>query len=66
MSDVRNEAFDADRLIHHMAGDKKAEGGNLTFILVKTIGEAYVAKKVDRNSIRDFLVTDGAVAQETV
>jgi 3-dehydroquinate synthase len=49
-----------------MAGDKKAEGGNLTFILVKNIGEAYVAKKVDRTSIREFLVQDGAVVTETV
>ncbi|WP_443748013.1 3-dehydroquinate synthase [Asticcacaulis solisilvae] len=66
MADIRNEAFDADRLVHHMAGDKKAEGGTLTFILVKTIGDAYVAKKVDARSIRDFLVTDGAVITETV
>jgi len=66
MSDIRNEAFDADKLVHHMAGDKKAEGGSLTFILLKSIGEAYIAKKVDRNAIRDFLVTDGAVLKETV
>jgi 3-dehydroquinate synthase len=30
--------------MHHMAQDKKAEGGRLTFILVRGIGQAFVAK----------------------
>ena len=60
MSDIRNLPFDADRLITHMGHDKKAEGGALTFVLVKGIGEAYVAKQVAHQSIHDFLVADGA------
>ena len=60
--DGRNAPFDAERLITHMAGDKKAEGGTLTFVLVHAIGDAYVAKKVDRTSIIDFMISDGALA----
>ncbi len=56
----RNEPFDVERLVTHMGHDKKAEGGTLTFVLVSGIGHAFVAKKVDRASICDFLVLDGA------
>ena len=62
MSDIRNAPFDADRLLTHMGHDKKAEGGTLTFVLVEGIGRAYVAKKVDREKIADFLVLDGATS----
>ena len=64
MAEVRNEPFEAGRLIKHMGTDKKAEGGNLTFVLVKGIGEAYVAKKVPRDSICNFLIMDGAEMAE--
>ena len=60
--DGRNSPFEADRLLTHMGHDKKAEGGALTFVLVKRIGQAYVAKKVDRDQVADFLVRDGATA----
>ncbi len=65
MSDIRNEPFDVDRLVTHMGHDKKAEGGTLTFVLVSGIGHAFVAKKVDRSSVCDFLVLDGAVLNES-
>ncbi|MBU4435266.1 MAG: 3-dehydroquinate synthase, partial [Alphaproteobacteria bacterium] len=60
MSDVRPEPFSADALIAHCGQDKKAEGGMLTFVLVRGIGEAFVAKDVDRAALRAFLVEDGA------
>jgi 3-dehydroquinate synthase len=60
MADIRNEPFDVEQLVTHMGHDKKAEGGTLTFVLVSGIGHAFVAKKVDRASICDFLVLDGA------
>jgi 3-dehydroquinate synthase len=41
-------SFAADRLLALMAGDKKAEGGALTLILARGIGQAFVAKGVDR------------------
>ena len=57
---VRAEPFDADALIAHMGQDKKAEGGALTFVLVRRIGEAFVAKGVDPAPLRAFLLSEGA------
>ncbi|MDR7115689.1 3-dehydroquinate synthase [Caulobacter sp. BE254] len=61
LSDIRPEPFSADALIAHSAQDKKAEGGLLTFILVRGIGDAFVAKDVDRAALRAFLLEEGAV-----
>ncbi len=52
--------FDADRLLLHMAQDKKAEGGRLTFVLAHGIGRAFVARDVDRETVRAFLAEEGA------
>ncbi len=60
MAELPGGAFAADRLLHHMAQDKKAEGGRLTFILARSIGDAFVAKDVEGAQVRDFLVTEGA------
>ncbi len=54
--------FKADALIRHMAQDKKAQGGALTFILARRIGDAFVAKGVDPAPLRDFLIAEGALA----
>ncbi len=61
LADVRPEPFSADALIAHCGQDKKAEGGKLTFVLARGIGDAFVAKDVDRAALRAFLVEDGAV-----
>jgi len=53
-------AFEADRLLALMAGDKKAEGGALTLILARGIGQAFVAKGVDADRVRTFLMEEGA------
>jgi 3-dehydroquinate synthase len=50
----------AERLIARMAGDKKAEGGRLTLILARTIGDAFVQKDVDRDTVAAFLKAEGA------
>jgi 3-dehydroquinate synthase len=60
LADVSAQSLSADALIAHMSQDKKAEGGALTFILARAIGEAFVAKAVDRAALRDFLVSEGA------
>jgi len=44
-----------------MAQDKKAEGGQLTFILARGLGDAFVAKNVDGEAVRDFLISEGAL-----
>jgi 3-dehydroquinate synthase len=54
--------FAADALVAHMAQDKKAEGGQLTFILARGIGQAFVAKDVDAGQVRAFLIEEGAQA----
>ena len=47
--------FQPAALIRKMAGDKKAEGGRLTLILARRIGEALVAKDVDAGALNAFL-----------
>jgi 3-dehydroquinate synthase len=53
-------AFSAEALLTRMAGDKKAEGGGLTLILARGVGEAFVDKGVDRAAVRAFLKAEGA------
>lgn len=55
-------AFQADALLARMAGDKKAEGGRLTLILARGVGDAFVVKGVDTEAVRAFLVAEGASA----
>jgi 3-dehydroquinate synthase len=60
LSDVAGHPFDARRLVTHMGQDKKAEAGQLTFILARALGDAFVAKDVDAAAVREFLVSEGA------
>ena len=53
-------SFSAEALVTRMAGDKKAEGGGLTLILPRRIGEAFVNKAVDRATVTAFLKAEGA------
>jgi len=43
------------RLMEHMAQDKKNEEGQLTLILAKAIGEAFVQKNAPKEAVRDYL-----------
>lgn len=52
--------WDAARLVEHMRGDKKAEGGKLTFVLAHGIGKAFVTREVDEAGLRGLL--DDAIA----
>ena len=52
--------WDAAKLIEHMRGDKKAEAGNLTFVLARGIGQAFVSRDIDEAQLRDLL--DQAIA----
>jgi 3-dehydroquinate synthetase len=55
LSDIPGDKADADTLLRLMAQDKKVRDGRLTFILVRGIGEAFVARDVDAGKIRAFL-----------
>jgi 3-dehydroquinate synthase len=52
--------WDAERLIGHMRGDKKAEGGKLAFILARGVGKAFVSRDVDEGALAALL--DDAIA----
>jgi len=64
LDEIPGHPFDAARLVRHMAQDKKAEAGQLTFILARALGDAFVAKDVDAEAVRRFLVAEGAQALE--
>jgi 3-dehydroquinate synthase len=53
--DVPAVQTDADALMALIAQDKKVRRGKLTFILVRRIGQAFVAPDVDPAEVRDFL-----------
>ncbi len=55
MSDVQGGVPDVDRLMELIAQDKKVKRGKLTFILVRGVGQAFVANDVDPAAIRAFL-----------
>lgn len=48
-------SFRSAALLKRMAGDKKAEGGRLTLILARGIGEVFVARDVDAGAVKAFL-----------
>lgn len=48
-------AWDAERLVTHMAGDKKAEDGKLTFIVLESLGRAVVSKAVPHAVVREVV-----------
>ncbi|WP_297801309.1 3-dehydroquinate synthase [uncultured Brevundimonas sp.] len=52
--------FNAEALLQRMLGDKKAEGGRLTLILAKGIGDAFVDRTAEASDVLDFLKAEGA------
>jgi 3-dehydroquinate synthase len=44
-----------DALMTYLGQDKKNERGELTFILTRGIGQAFVQKNVSPAAVRDFL-----------
>lgn len=46
---------DSDILVEHMQGDKKANAGKITLILVKSIGDAFIKKDVKPKALVDFI-----------
>jgi len=60
LQDIQARPFSADVLVRHMMQDKKAEGGKLTFILARGLGQAFVAKDVNAAAVTSFLKSQGA------
>ena len=55
LKDIPGEMPRVDRLMDLIAQDKKVKRGTLTFILVRGIGRAFIAKDVDAAEVRAFL-----------
>jgi len=56
LSQVQGGLPDADRLMDLIAQDKKVKRGQLTFILVRGIGEAFIASDIEAGEVRAFLL----------
>jgi 3-dehydroquinate synthase len=61
LEEVAGHPFRVRELVRHMGQDKKAEGGRLTFILARQLGDAFVAKDVSAEAVTRFLIAEGAV-----
>jgi 3-dehydroquinate synthase len=59
LEELAGHSFSSHALIGHMARDKKARSGGLTFILARGIGEAFVADHVDLDLLNGFLISEG-------
>ena len=55
VSDMRGPRPAADSLLAHMRHDKKAKGGNLAFILVSGIGQAFACADVKDEQVLEVL-----------
>ena len=56
----RGAALSADKLLGHMAQDKKVKDGAVTFVLVQGIGKAFLTADVPADQVRETL--DSALA----
>lgn len=57
ITDIQGGKLAPDRLLDHMFQDKKVEGGKLTFILTRGIGQAFIARDVSTDNLKAFLAT---------
>ena len=55
IADIPGFDADADGILEAMYQDKKVERGALTFILVRGIGQAFIAKGIAGDEVRTFL-----------
>jgi 3-dehydroquinate synthase len=55
LADAGLEGIPADRLLSHMSKDKKVRDGNITLILPRRIGEAFVMENAPAAELRAFL-----------
>jgi shikimate kinase/3-dehydroquinate synthase len=58
MGDIPGFEADSGSLLAAMRQDKKVERGKLTFILVRGIGESFVARDVEEGSVSAFLARE--------
>lgn len=51
----RQRKWDAARLAHHMAGDKKVKDGKVTFVLARGIGQSFLTRDIPEEAVRALL-----------
>ena len=61
LDDTPGAPFVAERLVRHMQQDKKAEAGDLVFVLARAVGDAFVARGVAASDVAGFLQNRGAI-----
>ncbi len=61
MDQAAGAPFRLDALMSHMGQDKKAEGGAITLVLARAIGDAFVQKNVSPERLAAFLASEGAI-----
>jgi 3-dehydroquinate synthase len=47
--------WNVERLVHHMAGDKKVKDGKITFVLAHGIGKSFLTPEVPQQAVHDML-----------
>ena len=55
IADMTHLIGNPEALLQHMGQDKKNEGGHLTLILPRVIGDTYVEKRANRDAVLSFL-----------
>lgn len=58
-ADIKGGPFKATDLVNAMAQDKKVSQGVMTFILMKSIGEAFITNEVSASQLTAFLQNQG-------
>jgi 3-dehydroquinate synthase len=56
---VQGPALGVDRYLELMGHDKKVEGGKIRFILLRSIGDAFISDAVPRKVLEDVLGREG-------
>ncbi|MBE7638482.1 3-dehydroquinate synthase [Sneathiella sp. P13V-1] len=52
---IQNIIWNSENLLKHMYQDKKVDQGKLTFILMKSIGNAFITQEADTSSVLETL-----------
>jgi 3-dehydroquinate synthase len=58
---VAGGPFPADRLIAHMAHDKKVADGQIAFVLMRGIGASFQRRDVPAEVVRECFLAAGAI-----
>ena len=69
LSDLPQVDWNAERLLGHMRKDKKVSDGRLTFILARSLGEAFVTQEVPESEVLALLqdvIAASAIARRAI